>query len=228
MAQDPNTTQARPSADVTLDQLIRTYVERRLERVHTWLPGQVVKVEDAGRTVTVQPQIRFLRNGIVESRPPLPGCRVWVPASGQADANVPCPVGTTGILLFCERPIETWLEAGGETEPIPGRLHDLQDAIFLPGLWPDRSMPAGSSTDWWVKATGDILLQAPGIALKASGGTTTPVLVNGVGDFQAMLALAIIEFQTAATAVAVPTPNAALLLTALQADAFSSAIVEAQ
>lgn len=68
------------------------------------------------------------------SYPLLIKCPVFVLQGGGAFISFPFKKGDTGIVLFNDREIDTWLMTGQTTYPRNLRTHDLSDAIFLGGI----------------------------------------------------------------------------------------------
>ena len=63
--------------------------------------------------------------------------------------TLPLAAGDFGLIVFCERSIDLWQNAGRAIDPADARKFDLNDAVFLPGLSPqtlpiDRNAPNDS------------------------------------------------------------------------------------
>ncbi|MEX4374460.1 hypothetical protein MY539_09275 [Haemophilus influenzae] len=46
----------------------------------------------------------------------------------------PLKAGDEGIAIFSERCIDGWWQNGSASTPLDFRLHDLSDAMFIPGI----------------------------------------------------------------------------------------------
>jgi hypothetical protein len=51
----------------------------------------------------------------------------------------PLAPGDTGTVIFSDRSLTTWLQAGVPIDPVQGRAHNLADGIFVPGLKADTN-----------------------------------------------------------------------------------------
>lgn len=68
------------------------------------------------------------------SYPLLIKCPVVVMQGGGACLTFPIAKGDTGIVLFNDRELDTWMATGQTTYPHNLRTHDLSDGIFLCGI----------------------------------------------------------------------------------------------
>lgn len=53
---------------------------------------------------------------------------------GSGSLTFPLTAGDDGLLLFCDREIDTWMTSGQALAPQVDRMHDLNDAIFIAGI----------------------------------------------------------------------------------------------
>lgn len=83
-----------------------------------------------------------LTNVVTKQAPPIILPNVPVEIAGTSTDYVSFPVvpGTTGLLHVVDRGIRTWLEglADQAVDPVQAATHALQDAVFVPGLRPNR------------------------------------------------------------------------------------------
>lgn len=143
----------------TLDQIIADAINARLLEVHTSLPCVVVKVRSNG-FVDVQPLLkRKYTDGSLELLPVIPNCPINHPRGADYFIKLPVAVGDTGRASFQERSMDAWIVNGGYVDPDDPRTHDLTDAVFIPGLYPEKDIVPGAAGDMVLKngsATMDI------------------------------------------------------------------------
>ncbi|BAS48419.1 hypothetical protein AANUM_1188 [Aggregatibacter actinomycetemcomitans NUM4039] len=103
--------------------------------LHTALPAKVVSFDPAKQTVTLTVQIKMqLADGSGADIPPLVDVPVSFPRGGGFAVTFPLQAGDEGIAIFSERCIDGWWHSGGASLPLDFRLHDLSDAMFIPGV----------------------------------------------------------------------------------------------
>lgn len=176
---------------------------------HTWLPCQVQKVYDDG-FVDLLPLLKRVYNGLDPiTLPVAQHCMVVVPRGTDYFVKLPVAVGDTGVGLFCERSLDVWGVAGGLVDPLDGRIHDLSDPVFLPGLFPASTpIPGVATTDLVVNNGGTTF------TLKKSGkftlsGAASQELLTIVSD-------SLTQLISLAASVTPPQPSIAAALTAIQ------------
>lgn len=146
---DPYNPQVPPleSETIPLDEIIRRAIDGTLYDLHTWLPATITDVDDDG-FVDIQPNLKRVYNdGKVVSLPIIQRVMVCQPRGADYYLKLPVAVGDTGIALFCERSIDAWSVSGGIIDPLDGRRHDLSDAIFIPGIFPESQPVPNASND---------------------------------------------------------------------------------
>lgn len=113
-------------------------VERRLETLHTCMPGVIVSYNPATGLANIKPQlqIQYVSESQPTPLPVIPNVPVVFPRSQGAYLRLPLSPGDTVMLHFSERSLDTWLTSGGDV--MPSKLHkfNLKDAIATPGLTP--------------------------------------------------------------------------------------------
>ncbi|WP_233113715.1 Gp138 family membrane-puncturing spike protein [Aggregatibacter actinomycetemcomitans] len=103
--------------------------------LHTALPAKVVSFDPAKQTVTLAVQIKMqLADGSGADIPPLVDVPVSFLRGGGFAVTFPLQAGDEGIAIFSERCIDGWWHSGGASLPLDFRLHDLSDAMFIPGV----------------------------------------------------------------------------------------------
>ena len=70
------------------------------------------------------------------------------PRAGAAHLRFPIQLQDFGQLLFNQRSIDIWQAAGTEVDPQDSRKFDLNDAVFIPGLFPlTKPMARGGAVE---------------------------------------------------------------------------------
>ena len=116
-----------------------TAVDRQIQQdrlnLHTALPAKVVSFNPEKQTVTLAVQIKMqLADGSGADIPPLVDVPVSFPRGGGFAVTFPLKAGDEGIAIFSERCIDGWWHSGRASAPLDFRLHDLSDAMFIPGI----------------------------------------------------------------------------------------------
>lgn len=152
--------------------------ERRAERirqaltsVNTALP---CTVKEVGRS-SVSLELNILRqfNGKEQDALVLEDVPVVFPQTLSHGVTFPIKAGDTGIALFQQRNIDRWLENANNSTPATTRLHDLSDAVFVPGLQKSGNAPIPSDT----------VVKSPGMTITLSEGTSGVLkMENAAGD----------------------------------------------
>lgn len=119
----------------TTGALLRESFRAMMKTVNTAVPGYVVSFEPSTNLAQIQIGIKQVSIKGVTSDPPLIiECPVQFGGGKQFIIEHQIDVGTEGMLIFSQRCIDAWIDTGGIAEnPIP-RLHNLNDAMFIPGL----------------------------------------------------------------------------------------------
>lgn len=130
--------------ELTIDESERErllYEQRFFQtQINTALPCKVVEV--AGNRVTISLNILREFKGVAQDALTLYDVPVVFPGSGSSMVRFPIAAGDTGLVIFAQRDIDSWLE--GETaKPDTSRLHDMADGMFIPGLriFSDNTIP---------------------------------------------------------------------------------------
>ncbi len=97
--------------------------------------GMIQSIDYTTMTATVQIVFQqAMRDGSFQNVSVLTDVPVFTPQGGGYSMQFPIEVGDTAILLFADRNIDNWFQAGGVQPPADGRLHALSDAIAIVGL----------------------------------------------------------------------------------------------
>ena len=128
-------------------EVLNSVIDGRLIDLHVALPGEVIYYDVVRKQVAVLPMIKkkyFNQNEAVEL-PILNNVPVVFPRSGKSHLVFPISRGDTGQILFNERSIDVWQMKGERVDPGDPRKHDLNDAVFIPGLSSQENLPKVSS-----------------------------------------------------------------------------------
>lgn len=143
--------------------------------LHTALPAKVVSFDAVKQTVTLAVQIKMqLADGSGADIPPLVDVPVSFPRGGGFAVTFPLRAGDEGIALFSERCIDGWWQSGGASLPLDFRLHDLSDAMFIPGVCSVPNAIAGFFTSGLSMQTldGSTYIRIENGAIKIKGDIT--------------------------------------------------------
>jgi hypothetical protein len=179
----------------TLGELLNRALDARLADVHVSMPGRVETYDAATQTADVQPLLkRALRDEdgeIVETLPLCPGVPVLFPRAGDWFVSLPLSKGDTVLLVFAERSLDQWLERGGEVDPGDLRMHSLDGAVAIPGVYPRKERLAD------VHAENLVLGRDGGVQIHLRPDGTLSLGEETPGDWLAMAAKVLSELQKA-------------------------------
>lgn len=142
-----------------LEEILRRNIHFSLQQLRVCLPARVTRVH-GDQTVDLQPLWKVTYVGQQPAdMPQVLAVPVVMPQGNTWRVSYPLAVGDTGLCLVTDRNLDTWLAGQGESvDPKDNRAHDLNDAVFLPGLVPTRLQTADTS--------GDVVLQNAQITLR--------------------------------------------------------------
>ena len=141
-------------------------IQQNQLNLHTALPAKVVSFDPAKQTVSLAIQIKMqLVDGSGADIPPLLDVPVSFPRGGGFAVTFPLKAGDEGIAIFSERCIDGWWQNGSASTPLDFRLHDLSDAMFIPGICSVPRAIDGFFTD--------------GLSMQTLDGGTYIRIVNG-------------------------------------------------
>lgn len=158
-----------------LEEVIQDYIEMDKLELNTCLPAIVKAYDSVKQTCTVQPSMkRTTIAGEVSSRAEIEDVPVVFPRSGAYGFTVPITVGDSVMLIFSQRSLDDWIDNGGEVEVTDYRLHDINDAIAIPGLFPleNKITPAPAADAAEVRGNK--------ILLGKSGASDEPMVLGNV------------------------------------------------
>ncbi len=133
------TTQRTPE----LEDVIRLALEDAQSKLHVALPGRVEAYDAVKQTVDVKPLLKnsFIDDDgedVVEELPVINSVPVQFSRGGGFFLSFPIVKGDHVLLVFNERSIDKFQTGGGDDiDPVDTRMHNLSDAVALPGFYPD-------------------------------------------------------------------------------------------
>lgn len=165
---------------------IKSQIKGALSNVHTALPGNVVSFDSGSNRATVKPSGNFMiPDGRTMPYPDIYNVPVIFPtgAGGTAGITFPIVAGDAGLIVFSERQLEDFLHGGESEDP---RMHDLNDAIFIPGLYSaGATSNAGDNASTVLTCGGStVTINGSGITISAAGSSVTigggDLVCNGI------------------------------------------------
>jgi len=164
-------------------------------QIRVAMPGIIQSFDPDAVTCTVQVALRGAAGAESVELPPLVDVPVIFPRGGGCTLTFPVKAGDECLLIFADRCIDFWWQAGGVQETVSPRQHDLSDAFAIVGPQSQAHKISGISmsaaqlrTDDGaafveVAAGHDVTVKTPGkLTANAQGGTeiTSPTIVlNG-------------------------------------------------
>lgn len=137
----------------SLENVLRRVMESHQMDLHTALPGRIEKYDPARQVADVKPLIKrnFVADDedVVEALPIITDVPVQFPRAGNRFISLPIKPGDHCLLVFQERSIDKWQVSkdGDDTDPVDLRMHNLTDAVALPGFYPDSKKLADADAD---------------------------------------------------------------------------------
>lgn len=133
-----------------LDEIIREAIDARTLALRVCLPAKVQAVTGEQK-VDVQPllKVRYTTAADPEDPSIIQNVPVSMPMGAQWSIKCPVAVGDLGLLLFCDRSMDAFLDSDGAStvDPNDARQHHISDPIFIPGLVPFGSQTQDGTTD---------------------------------------------------------------------------------
>jgi len=130
----------RPTYPSNVD-VVRAWIEKYLEDVHTAFPGRVESYDAATQTADIQPLIKHAvpqpdGTTVYEDLPQLLGIPVLFPRTEKWFVAFAIAEGDTVLVQCCESAIGHWRDGDG-SEQYPGdlRRHSIAHAVAIPGMF---------------------------------------------------------------------------------------------
>lgn len=102
------------------------------------LPCVVEAVNMSKQTVDIRPVLKAYSKATntSASRALITNVPFWMYRAGDTYITLPIKPGDTGLAIFSQRDITNWKSTGGEVPLQSLRIHDYNDALFLPYFGP--------------------------------------------------------------------------------------------
>jgi hypothetical protein len=170
-------------------EIIEAVIESFLLDINVHLPAKVTKIDTGNRRVDVEVQVeRLLETDdgkiISEVIGELKDIEIDMMRDNEYFFSLPCAVGTTGVIYICDYSIDRWLTFGKRVHPGDIRRHDLNGAVFSPGLVPRSKRILDSISEGL--ALGKI--GGPQLRINASAVEATSGGAPNASDFVALAA----------------------------------------
>nr|DAY57439.1 MAG TPA: baseplate protein [Caudoviricetes sp.] len=166
---------------------ITGWITNEISRVHTAIPGTIVSYNPDRNRAQVQPVGMYkLPDGRALDYPVIHHVPVQFPlgTGGHSGVTFPLAAGDGCLLIFSESQMDDYLSGGDSDDP---RMHDLNDAICIPGLYSGAAPSNVSHSDDTCLFNGGSLVHlgsggfsgtlADGTTFSFSGGD---LVVNGI------------------------------------------------
>ncbi|WP_289281573.1 MULTISPECIES: Gp138 family membrane-puncturing spike protein [unclassified Methylophaga] len=124
--------------------MIESAFRELMKGVYTCVPGYVISLIDSGSKQRAQIQVGIERvdvNGASFALKPIIDVPVHFPG-GDYCIEYEINKGCEGLIMFSQRCTDGWKNTGGIAQNPIGRMHDLQDAFFIPGFRSDGNVLA--------------------------------------------------------------------------------------
>lgn len=180
--------------DQDLASILSQWLTAQLESVHTCIPASIVTYDGhKTRKATVQPCINLQSSSYLIPYGPVAGVPVLFPGTSRFSFVFDLEKGDTGLLLISEASMGNWLAGKGEiVDPEDASRFTLNDAIFVPGLFPFKTVPDHSAPDSgaFLAYNGTSIEFKKGGGLKIIGDTDIEGNMNVKGNVDATLEIA--------------------------------------
>ena len=127
------------SAEITLKTVLDTYIREYSKTVGTSIPGHIVAFEPATQLAQLQIGIKLVATDeSTHDHAPIIECPVQFSGGSNFHIEHELNAGDEGLIVFSQRCMDAWIDTGGIAENPLLRFHDVNDAVFIPGV---RSQP---------------------------------------------------------------------------------------
>ncbi len=121
-------------------EMIEAAMDHRQTQMWTALPVRIEAYDAEKQTVkmtsVIKATTRDAETGKLErvELPNMEDVPVQFTGGGGATLTFPIKKGDEGIAIFSSRSIDAWHQSGGTQQQTSARMHDLSDAMFIPGI----------------------------------------------------------------------------------------------
>lgn len=159
---------------------IRAALDGHQASIWTNLPGIIESFDPVAVTATVQPTIQgalSLPDGSTRyvNLPVIPNVPVRFPGGGDFILTWPLQKGDECQIHIQARNMDSWWQQGDVQRPLDSRMHDLSDAICVPG---PMSQPKAAALSGGVSTAGAQIRTTDGTLSLTFAGDTATLLGN--------------------------------------------------
>jgi len=172
---------------LTLKQVIDKALKYSQSNINTALPCKVIEFDKDTQLAKVQILIERVKTEGDEVEgvaiPEIEGVPVVQPFSGKIAITMPIEKDDTGLLVFNQRNIDTFVVEGTQAMPHDNRMHDYQDCVLIMGFTHQKRVISDYDDDGMAIRSEDnvthIQLKQDGTININSGSTTVEIKKDG-------------------------------------------------
>jgi len=127
--------------EFSLADVINMGFRANIMNTHTCLPGEIQSYDSVKLTCSVRLGISPVIDDQPEEYPIISGVPVVFPRTKNGGITFPLSAGDSALIVFSERNLDQWRTFGPGQPPLDGRIFDINDAIAIPGFFPDKGVP---------------------------------------------------------------------------------------
>ncbi|MEP9376213.1 Gp138 family membrane-puncturing spike protein [Aquabacter sp. CN5-332] len=134
----------------SLQEAIAAIIEAERRDMFTALPARVTAYDPGKQNGGMQPALKQTFGDQELTAPELQSVPLLHPRGGGFGIHFPMQAGDPVTLLFAGRSRDAFQSEGQSISNAPGRMHDLSDAVAIPGGYPDDAPMTGvNGTDFF-------------------------------------------------------------------------------
>jgi hypothetical protein len=130
-----------------LGEVLRRGMDSRAADIFTSCPGRIVSYDSESQTADIAPVVRRAvpagdeSDPVYEDLPVVPNVPVIMPQGMNGTVGITWPLvpGDHGLILVSMWSFTGWRQTGVTSDPGDLRIHSLGNAVFLPGMAPNKS-----------------------------------------------------------------------------------------
>lgn len=170
-----------------IDTLFKRLLDLFMLDYYFCLPCEVIAVNPGKQTVDIRPVLKAYsrESNTSVSRALIANVPFWMYRAGDTYMTLPIKPGDTGLAIFSQRDISNWKVTGGEVALQSTRIHDYNDALFLPYFGPlAKAVPNYNSNNITIVKNGktievkDGILYAPEYTIECAAVHATGTVVS--------------------------------------------------
>lgn len=109
-------------------------------QIRTCIPARIISIDNDTRRAVVRVEVQKKHDNENVTIADIKDIPVWEYCSGDIIIGATPKAGQEGMLMVCDREIETWKIGGSVSAPNYARLHQITDSWFMPGLFSDPAV----------------------------------------------------------------------------------------